>query len=495
MLSFIQAPALVRRCSRVVVARAMRCTGGTGRVAALLFSLFAIPALANAAELAPGFNECPIGASVNGQFDAGWFHNSPSLTRNQDFRANPPANNDPQNGWIETAGANPLVVASATAELTGSGLVEFNEGPTRSRYLQGNITTGSTLTDAANNNWYLEYKFTTPAVVAAGTFFKKVHVVSYQGSNFQLAVRVFEGASSDFWTIAQDVHVNVNRANGDANTWQRFSANNTRYPMLKPNTQYTVRLYLYNRIGSAVIAANTNPGIPAGMGVISADDFQFGTGVCPPATLKLTKISNGKAGTFSFAGTNGFPTENLTTTAAGSTGQASVTHTLTATNTQTVVTENAAAGFRLGNISCTGLGSGGNATTAIAGNGANGGSVTLDAAATTWGSNIACTFTNESTEAGLWIRKSNNAPSLVSGTQTTYTIELHNDGPGAADQAVVRDTPAAGLGNCAVVANSCSPTAITCPANLSDVLTPSGLTLPLLPAGSGLKFQVQCQVQ
>ena len=109
----------------------------------------------------------------------------------------------------------------------------------------------------------------------------------------------------------------------------------------------------------------------------------------PPPTLTVTKVSNGGVGAFGFTGSNGFAPQTITT-AAPDVGFSGPTQTLTAAAVVTTVTESApSAGFTLASISCNGLGMGGTATSNIATR-----TVTLDAAATSTGSAIACTFTN-----------------------------------------------------------------------------------------------------
>ena len=116
-------------------------------------------------------------------------------------------------------------------------------------------------------------------------------------------------------------------------------------------------------------------------------------GACAPLpalpSIKLTKVSNGGVGTFSFSGNNGFVNQSITTVTSG-TGVAGATQTLTAAGVPTTITEAAPpAGYTLTSISCSGLGAGGTQTPNIATR-----SVTLDAAATAAGAAIACTFTN-----------------------------------------------------------------------------------------------------
>lgn len=110
-------------------------------------------------------------------------------------------------------------------------------------------------------------------------------------------------------------------------------------------------------------------------------------------TLTVTKISNGGTGTFTFTGTNGWASQNVTTVSAGGSGTAGATQTLGSVGAATTITESAPpAGWVLASATCTNLGAGGTVTPTVSG--ASGGSVTLDSAATAPGANITCTFTN-----------------------------------------------------------------------------------------------------
>lgn len=105
-----------------------------------------------------------------------------------------------------------------------------------------------------------------------------------------------------------------------------------------------------------------------------------------PATLTLTKISQGGARAFTFTGNNGWTSQTLTTTTSG-VGVTGATQTLTNANTATTINETMPSGFVLSNVTCTGMGPGGAVTTGAS-------SFTLNAAAIAGGSNIACTVTN-----------------------------------------------------------------------------------------------------
>ncbi len=96
--------------------------------------------------------------------------------------------------------------------------------------------------------------------------------------------------------------------------------------------------------------------------------------------------------------------------------------------------------------------------------------------------------------ADLTVAKNNSVVSLVSGASTVYTLTFTNTGPAAADGAIVRDTPSAGL-TCAVT--SCTPTgSALCPAFglWPNLLTGGGLTIATLPATSSLSFGLTCSV-
>ena len=105
-----------------------------------------------------------------------------------------------------------------------------------------------------------------------------------------------------------------------------------------------------------------------------------------PPTLRLTKVSNGGVGTFTFTGNNGWSSQSITTATAG-VGVAGATQSLSAAATATTLTEALPVGWQLSGVSCTGMGSGGTATVA-------GSSFTLNAAAMASNADILCTVTN-----------------------------------------------------------------------------------------------------
>jgi uncharacterized repeat protein (TIGR01451 family) len=95
--------------------------------------------------------------------------------------------------------------------------------------------------------------------------------------------------------------------------------------------------------------------------------------------------------------------------------------------------------------------------------------------------------------ANLSLSKTNGLSSLQAGSTTQYIITASNAGPAWANNAVIRDTPSAGL-TCTSL--TCSNTGgASCPSSLSvSSLTSSGLAIPLFPSGSSVTFLLTCNV-
>ncbi|MGG6461832.1 prealbumin-like fold domain-containing protein [Solilutibacter silvestris] len=272
------------------------------------------------------------------------------------------------------------------------------------------------------------------------------------------------------------------------------------YTLSEAAGNITTLMGLYN---SSISCSNATAGsstvLPSGsgtsfsLGPVAASDnitCTFSNSRKPAPTITIQKISLGSTGTFNFSGTNGIANQAITTVTVG-TAQAGAAQTLTAGLTATTVTEAAPpAGFILQTITCSGLGAGGTATPTI--NGASGGSVLLDAAATAPGSNIVCTFTNTN-QADLSITKTNGITNAVSGAMTTYTLVVKNNGPVPATGAVVKDAPVSGLTCPAGNAVTCSGTG--CPAGpLTMSSLTSGVTMGTMAANTSATFTVTCNV-
>ena len=106
--------------------------------------------------------------------------------------------------------------------------------------------------------------------------------------------------------------------------------------------------------------------------------------------------------------------------------------------------------------------------------------------------NVATVVVNPSID--LVIAKSNGTTSVFSGSTTTYTLTVTNNGPDAATGAVVTDTPGAGLtcpaGNAVTITGPGAPGGSFTIANL----TGAGITLGTLGNGQSVTVTYSCQV-
>lgn len=254
--------------------------------------------------------------------------------------------------------------------------------------------------------------------------------------------------------------------------------------------------YMRLRASTSVTALATATGVaPEG----EAEDYRIVLPQLVP-TVAIAKITQGGVGTFSFTGSNGIPAQSLTTTAPGT----AITGTpapLTTAATATTVTEGASTTSQLSAISCTGLGAGGTATPDLANR-----SITLNAAATAIGSAITCTFTNV-LNADLSVTKTNTpaagpsdqaGDSVNSGATVNYAIAVSNNGPGSADNAVLRDPPPANMicstATCGAQVGGAQCPGATGPALLSALQSSSGVVIPALPAGGRLTVTMTCTI-
>lgn len=329
--------------------------------------------------------ECPAGTNFNGAFVAGWFHNTPTGTHRQDGYW-PGAPNGGIFYWdnprdASPEGANTAVVANyAVDEQVGWGLTQIfpRSFELRTRYYTRGVGgAGSTFEQAVASGDFLQYQFTTTSTLNPRTFFRLTGFGVWGGEHFQYGVRVSTDPNfGSYWTITKDEIV---EKAGDDGSYDYRRANTSRFPLLRPNTTYYIRAYLYDRWSAKGVTNDAT----------YADDFQIGTAICEAPLLTINKISNIDVGTFDFSGTNGFVSQSITTTVTD-TPQAGPVQALAA-NVATTITEAATDGFSLQSISCTGL-PGGTATTTI--NGRRGGSVLLPASVMVPNANITCTFTN-----------------------------------------------------------------------------------------------------
>lgn len=97
--------------------------------------------------------------------------------------------------------------------------------------------------------------------------------------------------------------------------------------------------------------------------------------------------------------------------------------------------------------------------------------------------------------ADVSISKAGDPQTVVSGDEVTFTLEIANAGPAAADGAVVRDPAVAGLDCTGAVLTCAAQAGAVCPAQ-PDVaaLQSTGVAIPALPAGGTVSLQLTCTV-
>ncbi len=109
-------------------------------------------------------------------------------------------------------------------------------------------------------------------------------------------------------------------------------------------------------------------------------------------SVTLTKVSNGNISTFNFTGTNGWVSQNITTTTAGM-GAAGITQFLTAAGAATSISETNNAAYILNSASCTDNNSANTGKTGNFGT-LSGNILTIPTTNIVMGAAITCTFTN-----------------------------------------------------------------------------------------------------
>jgi uncharacterized repeat protein (TIGR01451 family) len=344
-------------------------------------------------------------------------------------------NNGPaaMNGPVETA-ANPLIVTDAAPATNVSAPTSFTStGPAGAcTYATPTITCPTGL--ASGQTQTFTFKQTVNAGVPGGT------VVSNTGSVSDPKI----GDSNDSQTASVSLQANltliktVTNDNGGTQVASAYTLKATGPSTITgltgaaaiTNAPVTAGTYVLSETGPTAGYAGTwsCPGvtltggntftIAAGQGLtctINNND------IAP--TLTLRKITTGGLATFSFAGTNGFGADSITTLTAG-VPAVGATKILTLGNAATDFSETVTAGYFMnGAPTCTGMGLGGTVTL-VAGT-----TYRLDAAATALASNIVCTFSNTKAVPQLTITKSPSTPGpVILGQIITYTYTVKNTG-------------------------------------------------------------------
>jgi len=216
----------------------------------------------------------------------------------------------------------------------------------------------------------------------------------------------------------------------------------------------------------------------------------------PPAVL-LRKTTTGAAGgPFSFAlGNVSRANATVTTTQGGQAvqvdGDADLagvqSFTVSNLSQNVVITESALPpGWKLEKAECRNR----------AGNvvGTRSGTVlTLPAASVTAGEVFECDFTNTPLTANLVVNKTNNRTTVVKGSSIEYTIVARNDGPDAADGAVLQDAVPSTL-TCSEVVTCTRSGGGNCPITVTASGLKNGLNIPSFPNGEAWIMKMTCTI-
>ena len=259
--------------------------------------------------------------------------------------------------------------------------------------------------------------------------------------------------------------------------------------------QYVIRVSNAATAGTAYgLAVSDILPPPFGLlAVASTASVTFSVGSAGPAPSTANQSGNINAAVWGAGG--GFPTNSFTLSPGGALTLTFTVNINTTTIAQTF--QNAASATFTDPTRTTGgaAAAGGNPVVSPGGVYASG--------ATVSGANYATsTSTNEDVRlvgsANLSISKTNNLTTLTAGQITSYTVTVANGTPSSGLlNAVITDTPSEGL-SCTTV--TCSATGgATCPTPYNPgpaafAGLQAGLTVPLFPSNSTLRFVVTCRV-
>ncbi len=213
----------------------------------------------------------------------------------------------------------------------------------------------------------------------------------------------------------------------------------------------------------------------------------LGSAAVQAQTMQLAKVSEGGVGTFSFAMTNlNASSDSVTTVTEGTPATSPGVYFVVDVQEPVTVTETPAPGFSVTAASCVSSGTPG-AIGSLSGN-----VLTIPASAFQPDTPLLCTFTN-TLITDLAISKQASPSVVPSGGTVTFTLTASNVGGTDVTDAVLADSPGAGL-SCTTPA-SCSPTGgALCPGSIPIGSLLGGVTIPSMPAGSAVQVTFVCTV-
>lgn len=208
-------------------------------------------------------------------------------------------------------------------------------------------------------------------------------------------------------------------------------------------------------------------------------------------TVQLAKVSTGGTGTFEFAlGNLDNPADSITTIAPGVASTSPLVSTVSSVGAAVTLTETPGASFTLSGASC--VDTSGTLPGSIGVRLGN--TLTIAASNLLPGVSLLCTFENTQLDIDVSLDKQVTPTVVASGGSVEYTLTAANVGAVDVVDAVLSDTPGAGL-SC-TSAGTCVPSGgATCPGSVpASALFGAGVTLPSLPVGSSVAVTVACTV-
>lgn len=253
-----------------------------------------------------------------------------------------------------------------------------------------------------------------------------------------------------------------------------------------------------------IVVSHTNGSPPGPYTTVTNSNGMWIAGVAvpqqPKVTLAKTTLNGAGANTFGFALSSALPvivqpspaTNSITVTGAGTVTSPTV-HTVRTGGNLTITENSVPAGWPANptNVVCTdSTSSTPNANIATQ----SGNAATIPSASLVLNAQITCTFTNAQT-ADLFITKTNNSTTVVSGGTTTYTLVVTNKGPATVTGAIVRDSPGTGLtcppGNPVTITGNGVPAGSY---TIADLTGANGIVLGTLAANQNTMLTFTCNV-
>ena len=208
------------------------------------------------------------------------------------------------------------------------------------------------------------------------------------------------------------------------------------------------------------------------------------------AICTFTNTKKSATVTLRKAWVNAFLNDAVTVSATGLTSLASVANTATETDTGAAQTIYVGSVLTLAEAFTTGSAANYTPSLTCTGTaGLSGSTLTVGATDTA----IVCTYTNTRNVADLRLTKTDAKTTTVAGDTNTYTITVTNNGPSAANGAVVTDPAVTGLTCSAVSCTAAGGAACPAAPTVAAFQSP-GLTIPTLPALGSVSLTLTCTV-